>query len=106
MVGGFLTSRRRRICAWPRQAVSALDVTQIPEFEHRVDPVADRREYIIELGPPAHFLAHLEYQILRDHESGTRGSAHSGRGEQLARYGARQRPVRGLNRRERHGGRY
>src|SRR5580692_1800053 len=42
----------------PWQAMSALDVTQIPVFEHRVDPVAGRRENIIELDPPAHFLAY------------------------------------------------
>jgi hypothetical protein len=40
-----------------RKAVRALDVTQIPVFEHGVNSVTGRRENIIQLGPPAHFLA-------------------------------------------------
>ena len=38
--------------------MGALDVTQIPVFEHRVDPVTGGRENIIELGTPTHFLAY------------------------------------------------
>ena len=41
-----------------RQAVGALDVTQVPVFQHGMNSAARRGQDIIELGAPAHFLAH------------------------------------------------
>ena len=56
-VGGLAVDDDTHLMPGPWQAVRALDVAQVPVFEHRVDPVSGRREDIIEPGPPAHFLA-------------------------------------------------
>jgi hypothetical protein len=40
-----------------RQAVGPLHVAHVPVFQYGMDPVAGGREYIIELGTPAHLLA-------------------------------------------------
>jgi hypothetical protein len=43
-----------------RQPVGVLDVTQIPVFQHRVNSAARGFQDVVELGAPAHFLAHGE----------------------------------------------
>jgi hypothetical protein len=59
-VGDLAVDVDTRLMPGTRQAVSTLDITQIPVFKHRVNSVTGRPENLIKLGTPAHFLAHRQ----------------------------------------------
>jgi hypothetical protein len=57
-VNGFAVDDHVELMPRRRKAMGTLDVAQVPVFQHRMDPIARRRQDIAKLRPPAHFLAH------------------------------------------------